>query len=445
LKIDVLIIVALKIELDAVLENDDRGKHPWKEYLEHGDIRYHRRDLPRADPERPLLVAVAWAGHMGQVATAVEMTLLIERLDPACIAMTGICAGKKAAGVEINDIIVADRVYDYERGKWTAYEANDHGAAEGFRPDGEVFRMDHAWLRDAAYYADGDWKKEPDAPKVHFGPIATGSKVVQDWDLFTKLAFQCRKTLGADMEAAAVGYAAYRTRRPMIVAKGVSDHANAEKADAPQRDAALASARFVLSFLKQHRIPARPTRTFDLQRDAYAELLSYIADHKVKHAVLIQYSDVVATDIVFNLMRREADLVDVYVQHEESMQDERQKERFRQGETSLKLYLSNLPKPPVGGRLVYHFYRPLASVRAVLLDDAVLAIGWYTYRHIQKNPVTGPYMVRGAEAPGLVAYRGSPDFNVFRDFIKRTAEELDERAEDKDRREYKMTANGLEP
>jgi hypothetical protein len=243
------------------------------------------------------------------------------------------------------------------------------------------------------------------------------------------------------MEAAAVGYAAYRTRRPMIVAKGVSDYANAQKSDASQMDAALASARFVLSFLRQHRLPPRPTRTFGLQRDAYAELLAYVAAHEVRRAVLIQYSNVVATDLIFELVRRGAEEVDSYVQHPDSMQGPFQVKRLIQGQEALQLYLSNLPQPlEREGRINYHFYHPYASVRAVLLDDAVLAIGWYTYRHIShdtENLETGkersetgpPYMVRGAEAPGMLVYHGSSEFEVLRDFIQRTAREIGERAE----------------
>ena len=134
------------------------------------------------------------------------------------------------------------------------------GVAEGgiFFPEGEVFRMDHAWRRDAVDHAEGDWREANPSQKVHFGPIATGSKVMRDWELFKRLAFQSRKTLGVDMEAAAVGYAAYRTRRPMIVAKGVSDHADGRKNDAHQRNAALASARFALELPLTAPSPAAP-------------------------------------------------------------------------------------------------------------------------------------------------------------------------------------------
>jgi hypothetical protein len=185
---------------------------------------------------------------------------------------------------------------------------------------------------------------------------------MRDWELFKRLAFQSRKTLGVDMEAAAVGYAAYRTRRPMIVAKGVSDYADGGKNDAGQGEAALASARFVLSFLSQHPLPPRPTRTFGLQRDAYAELLAYVAAHKVESAVLIQYSNVVATDLLF---------------------------------------------------------------------------------HMKDNSGSGPpYMARGAETPGTLVYRGSPEFEVFRRFIVRTAQEIGERAE---KETHVVTGREVEP
>ena len=73
----------------------------------------------------------------------------------------------------------------------------------------------------------------------------------------------------------------------------------------------------------------------------------------------------------------------------------------------------------------------------------MLAIGWYTYRHMKGNPEPGPpYMVRGAETPGTLIYRGSPDFEVFRRFIVWTAQEIGERAE---KENHVVTGRDVEP
>src|SRR5262249_28866846 len=63
------------------------------------------------------------------------------------------------------------------------------------------------------------------------------------------------KTLGAEMEASAIGYVAEHLDRRSIIVKAVSDHADGEKDDSFAAFAARASAKFLLAFLDKHLPP----------------------------------------------------------------------------------------------------------------------------------------------------------------------------------------------
>jgi nucleoside phosphorylase len=95
----------------------------------------------------------------------------------------------------------------------------------------------------------------PDEPRfstVHIGPMAATSYVQQDPELFPSLERLVRKTLGAEMESAAIGAVARLEELPMLVVKAVSDHGDHDKDDRFRRYAAEASAWFLLDFVRKH-------------------------------------------------------------------------------------------------------------------------------------------------------------------------------------------------
>ncbi|WP_437827054.1 pentapeptide repeat-containing protein [Sorangium sp. So ce1153] len=337
-----LIITALQLELDAVLALGEGGERGWQEALDPSGFRYHLREIPR-DPARPgaapLRVAAAWSGQMGEGAAAVRATHVVSHLDPACLAMCGICAGARGE-VSLGDVIVAQRVYSYDHGKLIATTDRRGRRSEALIRDIETYNLEKTWAMDAAYFArnpglcaalaeerprslesqerwllhrlfdheraggplptedaelaarcprysdlvlllrkKGLLEKRPgvlkltkkaraivqderlrhphglpdDPPlRVHVGPIATGKTVREDPELFSRLRREVRKTLGAEMEAAAIGYVAEHLGRRSIIVKAVSDHGDHEKDDAFQTFAARASARFLLAFLQRH-------------------------------------------------------------------------------------------------------------------------------------------------------------------------------------------------
>ena len=101
---------------------------------------------------------------------------------------------------------------------------------------------------------------EPKPLRVHVGPIASGNQVMQDDEVFERLAASVRKVLGVEMEAAAIGALAHAAQVEFsVVMKAVMDHADADKSDNFKPFAARASAECLLAFVKQH-VPPRATR-----------------------------------------------------------------------------------------------------------------------------------------------------------------------------------------
>ncbi len=84
------------------------------------------------------------------------------------------------------------------------------------------------------------------------GPIATGKTVRQDPELFSRLAKLSRKTLGAEMEAAGIGYVAERAGIPSLIVKAVSDFGDEDKDDGFRAFSCRTSALLLLTLLKRH-------------------------------------------------------------------------------------------------------------------------------------------------------------------------------------------------
>jgi nucleoside phosphorylase len=143
---DVLIVTALKDELDAVLALGEGGRADWEERRDLGGFRYYERTLP-TERGPTLRIAAAWIGEMGERAAAIRAVDLVHELDPGCLAMCGICAGFRG-GTSLGDVIVADKLYSYDHGKLIAHE---EGQEVDFLHDIETYNLDRAWKMDASF------------------------------------------------------------------------------------------------------------------------------------------------------------------------------------------------------------------------------------------------------------------------------------------------------
>ncbi|MGK3983223.1 pentapeptide repeat-containing protein [Sorangium sp. So ce136] len=169
-RVDALVVTALQDELEAVLALGEGGRDGWREARDPAGFPYYVRELPN-DRGQPLRVGAAWSGRMGESAAAARAQGLIEELDPGCLAMCGICAGRRGE-VSLGDVIVADRVYSYDEGKRVA--PGGDGAGEFFH-DIETYNLERTWNMDAALFAR---EFERQAPLARERPP---SKTSQAW------------------------------------------------------------------------------------------------------------------------------------------------------------------------------------------------------------------------------------------------------------------------
>ena len=91
--------------------------------------------------------------------------------------------------------------------------------------------------------------------KVHVAPMGSGNQVVEDEEVWNFISEYMRKTLGLEMEAAAIGALAHAQRDrklEALVMKGVMDFANHGRDDHFKEFAARASAECLLAFLREN-------------------------------------------------------------------------------------------------------------------------------------------------------------------------------------------------
>ena len=91
--------------------------------------------------------------------------------------------------------------------------------------------------------------------KVHVAPMGSGNKVVEDQIVWSYVSDYMRKTLGLEMEAAALGALVHAQRDrnlDAVVMKGVMDFANDGRDDHFKEFAARASAECLIAFLRDH-------------------------------------------------------------------------------------------------------------------------------------------------------------------------------------------------
>jgi nucleoside phosphorylase len=146
-RVDVLIVVALRDELDAMLAQG--GGATWRAARDSGGAIYYERDDHAQG--HPMRLALAWLGGPGQGAATMRSRRLIDELDPMCIAMCGVCAGRRGR-VQPGDVIVADRVVDLGNA--------DSGGAEHTGSPVVEYELDFAWKTSAAdLAADLEWRE----------------------------------------------------------------------------------------------------------------------------------------------------------------------------------------------------------------------------------------------------------------------------------------------
>jgi nucleoside phosphorylase/tetratricopeptide (TPR) repeat protein len=159
-RVDVLIVTAVKEEYDAVLQagmsaqpGSDWEVRPGAIGL---DVAF--RTFLAADGGT-LRVAVTRSMEMGGVAAALSTSPLLKEYRPKCLAMTGVCAGRRGK-VALGDVIIADRLWSYDTGKSEVrFDAEGHRQERRLH-DIRTYQLHATWKQKAESFTPpegSDW------------------------------------------------------------------------------------------------------------------------------------------------------------------------------------------------------------------------------------------------------------------------------------------------
>lgn len=139
--VDVLLICALKDEYEQA-KNVTEGLSPtgWQECTQPNGwfIADGQFDTPSG---RALTVRITWASGMGREQAQATASMLMQTNPARCIAMSGICAGRRGK-VSLGDVIFADRLWSYDAGKVT----QEAGSAV-FQGDIQQYHPSPVWVQ----------------------------------------------------------------------------------------------------------------------------------------------------------------------------------------------------------------------------------------------------------------------------------------------------------
>lgn len=133
--VDVLILAALKMELDQLLQVTGGIVSPWTPV--DGVSPVHIATFK--GKAGTIRVAAARQTRMGGVAAATGASRLLEQLKPRALSMCGVCAGHPD-DTALGDVVISDRLFQHDEGKIKR---------EGFRGDLWVDPLREDWLRTA--------------------------------------------------------------------------------------------------------------------------------------------------------------------------------------------------------------------------------------------------------------------------------------------------------
>jgi nucleoside phosphorylase len=207
-------------------------------------------------------VALALVGGPGNANASLAVTNSVSRWRPRYVMLVGCAGGFSQGGCGLGDVVVSTEVYGYELGK----------IEDGFQPRPNWTYQVDVGLRASAqgfFAANPEWSEATDGtgPKVLFGTVAAGDKVVDDPTdpVFGAVLKLWPKLQAVEMEAVGAAAAIEHLRASgnfagFIVVRGISDmprprSKRATKAtqtgerDANKRRACEAAARFVMRWI----------------------------------------------------------------------------------------------------------------------------------------------------------------------------------------------------
>ena len=199
---------------------------------------------------------------MGQVNAGLATFAAVLKYSPDIVVLTGICAGVSGASdVKVGDIIIAEQHVFFE---WQKIK-EDHPTDFRFI----VTRGGQNLLTKARTLPRESWVKnitiarpqsDSHESQTHFGVVLTGDKVVADTDFVTELKTSWSRAIGLEMESYGASMAVENSspRADFLMAKSVSDMADAYKDNSWHDYCTDVAAAYTIALIKHHDYPNRP-------------------------------------------------------------------------------------------------------------------------------------------------------------------------------------------
>src|SRR2546423_5382970 len=187
---DVCIVCALPEEAKAFLEIVQQQCECTIE--ERSSLHYHysyRFATIKNNKDEPLNLHISWLPRYGPQEMTLHLSHVLEKWQPRIAIMTGICAGD-AQRVQLGDLVVAERTFTYDNGKFTF---DEHGRRI-HEHDTMTYQLDANILQFLGLF--DDWKplimrlKRPPSPpatrlerravRCHIQAMASSSAVRAD-------------------------------------------------------------------------------------------------------------------------------------------------------------------------------------------------------------------------------------------------------------------------
>jgi nucleoside phosphorylase len=266
LPIDFAFVTALPIERDALLRRLERREIVQDDFE---PLTYYRGGISVPTTGEYYEVVVVMLLGMGNDEAAVSTMKVIERWQPAYVLMVGI-AGGVPGKVTLGDVVVSDFVHYYELARRTP--KGDQRRAQQFLSDRLLYGRALAyeageWRNDITITRPGAAQTDIPYPKVYFGAIGSGEKVIADARTRSRLLKECPRLLAVAMEGAGVARAAGQQAHPppFLEVRSICDYADERKDDDWQPFAAEAAAAFTIGLLRSRPVPPLAKSTHPMQ------------------------------------------------------------------------------------------------------------------------------------------------------------------------------------
>lgn len=176
---------------------------------------------------------------------------------------------------------------------------------------------------------------------------------------------------------------------------------------------------YILKDVSNNTYTSRRNKYYKRQDELYGDLLKQIQElDRVQEATLIQYSGRKAAPLLFTLLSKGAN-VTLYLKNEQGAINQMQKNRIIATLKELPTDVSS-----TSGTLKVYQYDSPASIRGMLIDHQVLAIGCYVYEYEPKSQrkQSEPnecFAVWGHDSVGMLVYKGTVEFEMFEELFSR--------------------------